>query len=306
VELLQAGQEERGLSDLRRELAEGERSLEAALALASYLASRGRVAEALAAVEAGLLRHDKNPELSLARAELLRDLGQRDEAARALRDRLESGGSHPLLWFELAELEWLLGHGEEARAALARMRQDHSGHEWVEQQAAVIEKLELEMETNAYPVSITARDLLGDLRGAPQAMIRFQALRMLASDDDALRRRAVNLALGDRDPALRVEALRLGDWTLAQAEMLSRRALTDEAPSVRAAALPLARRIDPRIAGPMVLEALDRETNPDNFRLMHGALREISGTRLSLPPGAAEDPEARAAVVSRWREVWHR
>ena len=221
-----------------------------------------------------------------------------------LRHRLAIGGSHPRLWFSLADLEWLLGRKEEAQQALVRMRELHGEHPWVDEQGAAIAKLELEMQTNRSPVSISFQDLFGDLRGAPQAVTRFRALKLLAAEEGEIRREAVSLALADRDPALRVEALRLGEWTLSQAEMLSRRALTDEAPSVRAAALPLARRIDPRIAGPMILEALAMETNPDNFRLMHGSLRQLSGTRVLIPPGAAEDPEARASVVAEWRAVW--
>lgn len=303
LDLLSAGQEARGLAGLRQELAAGERSLEAGLALASYLASRERLAEALAAIEVALTSHPEHSELMLARAELLRDLGQRQEAVTALRQRLDLGPSHPRLWFGLAELEWLLGHRELALAALQQVQEDHD-HPWVNQEEGAIQKLVLEIENNTAPTTMSARDLLGDLRGAAKSFDRYQALRVLTTEAGDLRRHAVSISLNDRDPSVRVQALRLGEWSLSEAEQLSRRALTDTAASVRAAAIPLARRIDPRIGGAMVLEAMARENDPDCFRLMHEALQEMRGVKVFLPPGAAADDKTRAELVAEWRRLW--
>ena len=303
LDLLSAGQEARGLAGLRQELAAGERSLESGLALASYLASRERLAEALAAIEVALTSHPEQSELMLARAELLRDLGQRQEAVTALRQRLDLGPSHPRLWFGLAELEWLLGHREPALAALQQVQEDHD-HPWVNQQEGAIQKLVLEIENNTAPTTISSRDLLGDLRGAAKSFDRYQALRVLTTEAGDLRRHAVSISLNDRDPSVRVQALRLGEWSLSEAEQLSRRALTDTAASVRAAAIPLARRIDPRIGGAMVLDAMARENDPDCFRLMHEALQEMRGVKVFLPPGAAADDKTRAEMVAEWRRLW--
>ncbi len=302
LDLLSAGQEARGIAGLRHELAEGERSLEAALALASYLAARERLAEALAAIEVALTSHPEHSELALARAELLRDLGQREEAAGAMRHALDLGSSHPRLWFGLAELQWLLVHREQALEALRQVQE--SDHPWVQQEEGAIQKLALEVQNNTAPVTMSARDLFGDLRGAPRSFDRYRALRVLTSEEGDLRRQAVTIALNDRDPSVRVQALRLGDWSLSEAERLSRGALTDTAASVRAAAIPLARRIDPQIGGAMVLEAIARENDPDCFRLMHEALQEISGVKVFLPPGAAADEKARTELVAEWRKLW--
>ena len=197
----------------------------------------------------------------------------------------------------------LLRQAQELPRKLQQVQEDHD-HPWVNQQEGAIQKLVLEIENNTAPTTISSRDLLGDLRGAAKSFDRYQALRVLTTEAGDLRRHAVSISLNDRDPSVRVQALRLGEWSLSEAEQLSRRALTDTAASVRAAAIPLARRIDPRIGGAMVLDAIARENDPDCFRLMHEALQEMRGVKVFLPPGAAADDKTRAEMVAAWRRLW--
>ena len=94
LELLSSGQEAQGIAGLRHELAEGERSLEAGFALASYLASRERQAEALAAIEVARTSHPQHAELALARAELLRDLSPIHKVDRVVAPTLVLHGAN--------------------------------------------------------------------------------------------------------------------------------------------------------------------------------------------------------------------
>lgn len=303
LDLLADGQEARGLTGLREEMATGDQPLDAALELAAYLADRERLREALASIDAGLVRVPEHPRLLRARASLLRDLAQREPALQVLRNFVAKDDSDPSMWLQIAELEWLQGRRESALQALQHLRSSFEDHPFVQQYRAGISNLEQEIATNPAPRTISQRDLLANLRGAEEGMMRFRALRLLVEEGGDLRRRATTIALYDPDPALRVQGLKMGDWTVAEAERLIRRAVIDDAASVRAAALTLCDIIDRRIAAPIVFAALERETDPDTFRLMHEELQGILEQSVYLPPGAADHAEGRAGVVARWRAL---
>lgn len=280
---------------IREELAHGPDPEEAALQLAASLAARERYHDALAAVEAALGRRPSDGRLLVARAGLLRDLGMRAEAALVLSRLLgENGASdlHPGILLELAELQWLEGEPAAALGTIGQLRVAHGDSRWVAARAEAILALEREASSGPRPLSLKLRDLLGNLRGAPNPAARLAALRRLLQVGGEISTRAVATGVVDGDPAVRVAALEGaqldGDALLELAAAM----LNDPSCGVRvAAASRLAATADPA-AVPPLLGALAVEQEEAAFTAMAGALLRLHPSGPS-PDSAGYGTEAR-------------
>lgn len=290
---------------IREELAAGADPEEAALQLAGALAARERYHDALAAVEAALERRPTDGRLQLARAGLLRDLGMRAEAARVLarlRDEQGAASLHPGILLELAELQWLEGEPAAALATIGDLRQAHGSDAWVLARAEAIEALAREIRSEPRPRSVKLRDVLGNLRGAPDPAARLAALRRLLEVGGEVAARAVATGVVDADPAVRSLALERAALEPDALLELATAMLRDPAPAVRAAAAARLGATGQPAAAPPLLDALGGEADEVAFTAIVRALL------LLYPGGPALDPAGYGSAARR-RETaaaWNR
>lgn len=295
---------------LRHEMAFDADPTAAALELAAALAADERYAEACAVLETAMARQ-RSMLLRVAHASVLRDLGQRHLAKdelRTLRGEVGAAGLSPGLLFELAEIEWLEGEAGAAASTLREMSLVHATDAWLEGHRREIDELTAEMQRSVRPSRVRVRDLLGNLRGAPLASDRIDALERLcrveAVVDKArlsIRVQAVAVALGDDAGPVRARALQLAPADLPQAAAVGETALGDADALVRAVAAKRAGSwLGPRAAA-VLFAALARETDPAAFIAEHEALAAVVGVADPLPREALQTPAARSEVVARWR-----
>lgn len=296
---------------LRDELALADDPTEAALALVARLREEERLDEALHVVEVAQGRH-ADPSLQVLRASLLRDVGRRHLAVAELRDLLRQTGPDqfaPALLLELAELEWLEGEREAATGTLHRL---HATRGIADAETADVrtaaERLGAEISSSPRPRTMRARDLLGNLRGAPSSQERLAALERLAGPGRipgtagvALGQRAVAIASADPVPAVRARAVQLAQPPTADREDFCRAALEDESGLVRRCAVSRTVELLGRSAIPLLIERLQYETDEMTFPTIDAAL-------CSLFPGSSPQPAAgltaasRQAVATQWQQ----
>lgn len=287
---------------LREQLATGADPVPAALQLADWLAAQERLREALAVVDAGLARRPSTPDLRQARIELLRDLGRRHVAVAELRELLrQQGAAMPQQLLDLAELEWLEGHRDAAAAALRQLRQDHPGCELLLTRSDEIAAFDREVQLEAHPVQVRARDLLGNLRGAPEPAERLLSLQQLLGCGGEVAVRAVAAAVVDADPAVRALGVRAAHLDLPALLALVRQALQDDAPAVRAAAASRAAELPTDRAVPLLLGSLGAEHDAFAFLVMHQTLLRLMPDGPKLAQGGADSEPDRAATAAEWR-----
>lgn len=293
-------------AQLRGRVAQDADPTPAALALVRQFDAEERLPEALQILDAALERKPNDPSLRVARAGVLRDLGRRREAAEALAELLTQQGPerlHPGLLFELAELHTLEGNTTAAKATLRMLRQAHGAAEWTHRSAGDLATLDRAVASGK-PVRLLARDLLGNLRGAPLASERLSALQELVRLDPELGARAVAIAGGDADPALRAAGLRLAAVDAGMMPELVAAGLADRAPQVRLAAVVRAHELVPAESSDLLLAALANEPDAGVFTALHGALHALDPAGPELKTTVAEDPAARAVLVAAWRQRW--
>lgn len=277
VEGVRAGKRwaERGL---REEVATGERSADAALALVEAWASprAERYHEALAVVDAALARVP-DPRLRAIRAGLLRDLGSFDDA-RGLLDGLSRDAPaalHAEDWMSLAELwayadqpERVRGVFEQASGMLADDR------EWQRLAGA---RQALDQELRAGSVGTLERDVFAVLRGHEDAVERLRALQVLSGLGEGREKTilaAVALALDDPDADVRAVAIRsLPDGVGARAEVVGV-ALLDPDPEVRLAGAAAAGPLPKSVRVELLTQALSRESDPVVAQTLRTAIAE--------------------------------
>lgn len=295
---------------LRRSLAQAEDPTEAALELLARLTAGERFEEALAVLDTALARQ-RTSVLRVARAGVLRDLGRRHLAVAELRSlRREEGQAalHPSLLCELAELEWLEGDAAGAVATLRQLADVHGNDAWTIAHRDEWQALAAAAQNGGVPSRMRARDLLGNLRGAPRATERVAVLEQLCAttgqpDDEhtALREHAIAIALGDESAPVRARAVQLAvpgpEWTVE----FCRTALADESPLVRQAAAKRTEALLGQGAGSLLLECLEKEADPSAFLAVHAALAQALRTTDDLSPTQAATPSERADAVARWR-----
>ena len=288
--------EDPGERVVREELATGADPEEAALQLAASLAGRERHHDALAAVEAALQRRPTDGRLRLARAGLMRDLGMRAEAARSLeqlRDEVGIAALHPGVLVELAELQWLEGRPEDAADTLRQVLQVHASDPWVVAREAELAALRGEVDTELRPRTIKVRDLLGNLRGAPDAAVRRAALGRLMALGGEVAVRAVAAGVVDPDPSVRVLALQGATLDVDAMLDLAGAMLRDPAPEVRMAAAGRLGALGVPAVVPVLLAALEPEQDEDVFTAVVAALRRLH------PSGPPSDPAGYGSSARR-------
>jgi hypothetical protein len=299
-------------SRLRAELATGAQPAAAALELAGVLCRQERPDEALPVLDAAIARADE-PALHVARAGVLRDLGQRHASVtelRGLRSLVGVGGMHPGLLFELGELEWMEGDRAAATATVGDLQREHALHPWLRAHGASVTALADELRGEPGPRRLRLRDLLGNLRGCPDVRERLRALDTLVELGGEAAWKAITVGLLADEPLVRARAVQRFDTALPGASGVTvadvcREAIADSAPIVRAAAAGRLAVAGPA-AVPVLLQALEQETDPDAFAATHAALLALSGDGPELPATAPADEPTRRAVAASWRSRWGR
>jgi hypothetical protein len=276
------------------------------------LAHEERWDDALAAVDAaGAAAPVADVRLLALRAELLRDLGRRHEAlaiwrgivAKVSLDRVDS----PTM-LAIAGIERMEGEREAALRTLAALRARGARDPWVAANDAELLRVQSELAAGQPIARISARDLLGNLRGAPTPDDRASALALLLRIDagdpeaaSALRRRAVLIAVADADAGVRAAAVAAWEPDDGVAEAYCAHALVDASPRVRLAAVPKVRGLEPARAVTLLLDRLAAEPDPTVFAALHAGLREVTGATDVTAPLAGAGPAERDALVARWR-----
>lgn len=300
--------------ELRENLARCANPTEPALDLAGFLCSRERYAEALVVIDAARAR-STDPRLRVARAGLLRDLGDRRMAATELRNLARERGAvdlHPSLLLEWAELEWMEGDTVAANAALDELSRNHGNEPWCVEQRAAIDAVLRGVATGKPPAALGPRDLLGNLRGSPEAGVRLAALERLMAFADAgeggaeLAAQALTVALGDTASAVRARAVALVPPAAVDGREFLVAALADESALVRCAAAVRAHDLAGAAAVDAVLDGLAGEEDAAAFVALHRALDDIVGGGPLLEGAAANSAATRANVRAAWRERCNR
>ena len=300
---------------LRQELATAEDPTASALELAGLLAAEERHDEALAVVQQAQTR-SQDPSLRVAHAGLQRDLGRRHLALAELEALVRERGAralNPGLLFEVAELNWLEGNGAQALANLREIDQVHGDDPWCHDHQQQLSDLAAEIQRGGGPQRVRDRDMLGNLRGAPNASMRIAVLewfaKRAAAAEDAtgeLCARAIDIASADAAPVVRARAVQLARPSAETAAEFCETALADEATIVRQFAA--ARAVE--LLGPasafLLLDCLAKEEDPATFAAVHQALERCGRTAPRLPVGGGETAEGRQKIVAAWREQWPR
>ncbi len=297
---------------LRHELANAADPVPAALELADLLCALERHREALAAVEAALLRR-ADPALQVCRAGLLRDLGRRQQAVDALQELIRANGPgalHPGLLFECAELQWLVGDGEGAAATLHSLQAVHATDPWCATNRAALDGLLTELSTHAAAPRVRVRDLLASLRGNGTVSERIRLLGELVALADResgarrehLRSRAVAIGCADESPAVRARAVQLADPAPEDIEAFCQAALADPAPIVRRFAAARTVECSRSAALVLLLDAIRLEADPGAFAALHAALAGMVTDGPTLAATEADDASARERIAAAWRQ----
>ena len=299
---------------LRQDLATAGDPTASALELAALLCDQERLAEALEVVQQAQTR-SQAPALRVARAGLLRDLGRRHLAVaelQALVREYGAGALHPSLLFELAELDWLEGNQASALADLAAINDIHVGDRWCVEHGKQLAELAAEIQRGSGPERVRVRDLLGNLRGAPNVSTRIRVLEQLAAatkpgDENAtgaLGARAVAIACADESPVVRARAVQLAHPDAESASEFCRIALGDGAAIVRRFAAARTVELLGRAGAALVLDGLAREEDAATFVVFHDSLGRLGMMPPALPADGVETAAARAEVVAAWRARW--
>jgi hypothetical protein len=272
------------------------------------LAHAERWDEAFAAIDPAT----SDVRLLALRAELLRDVGRRHEALALWRRIVAQVGSERIDAATLAAvagLERLEGEREAAQRTVAAIRARGPADAWVAANEAELRVLQSELAAGLPIRTISARDLLGNLRGAPVPEERSRALAAVlradagdAASTASLHARAVLIAVGDVDPGVRAEAVAAWRHDQEVAEDFCRQALADGSPQVRLAAVAHVIRLAPAPAAELLLVRLADESDATVFTALQRALREVTGAEDLAAPLLGADAGDRAAIVARWRE----
>lgn len=291
---------------LRREVATGPDPVPAAMELAQWLIHAERHADALAVVMAALERKPGDPRLMGGRAILLRDLGRRSDALAVLTELC--GGRpakelHPSVLCERAELEWQAGRNAVARDLLSSLEQAHAGDPWLVENAQMLAALTTAVAKPA-PPRPSARDLLGDLRGASDPQRRMAVYKFLREAGPAVRHQATCVAAHDPHPALRAAAIHDSVVEPGALGAVCLAGLRDPDAFVRRAAARRTKDLPAAAAAAILVAALAVENDPEAFAALHEELAERQPGGPALPFGAAADAEVRRAVAAAWQKQW--
>lgn len=285
-------------------------AVEELLDVAATLADVELHADALRSLDASV--HAADLRVAMARADLLRDLGRRHDALaamRGVRDRLGAAAIDPRVLFEIAELERLEGERASARRTIAAIRELHGDAAWTRANGARLAVVDGQLAAGEPVRAMSARDLLGNLRGAPEPVERLAALRSLldgASADTveaaSVRERAVTIALGDDAEPVRLAGVEAWTFDAAIGRDFVALALCDASPRVRRAAVAHAGHLPPAAAAALLFARMNQEEDVEVFLALHDGLRAAAGGGAAITPLDAATAAGRAAVVDRWRQ----
>ena len=294
-------------ASLRRAI-QGQPSSEAwirsTLELVAFLEQNERHSEALRALEEARVRADGATAIDVAAASVLRDLGRREESLSLLRFALERDPSAfgPGLLFETAELAWICGQFDIGRSALDAMRSQIEGAGFEKEHAAEVDSLSQGLSRGLPPRSFRVRDLLADLRGAPDPEHRLSTMLLLLGNRADVVAKACVVAVGDADPRVRAQGVIHATVAAEALDEFCAVALSDPDPRVRVAgarrcdALPAVERLS------LLLPALAAETSADAFAAIDTRICETAGLGNPTTEADASDALHRAQIVGRRRK----
>ncbi len=282
--------------------------------LAAWYLARYRAPEAEAVVRRALGRRPGDGRLILALAQAIRFQGHMQDAFDVLRPLAENGTgtlqARALLqqvWalrglrkFDgaLALLERLLGSGAGPEASLAP---------FVTHNRAMLEQLRgylREEKTRGARVAYSVDELRYLLRESTDASQRQHALGVLvrnAQSMPSLTRDLVFAAKHDPDASVRLDAI-IGMTSLNRTDPQPIRiGLADPDPRNRTVAADRALNLPRAVAVPLLIEALDREQDPNAFLSIHARLAKITGEVFFLGRDRVATGEQRAGVCAEWR-----
>ncbi len=284
-------------------------AVEELLDMVAVLADGEAHVDALRAIDASPYALDLG--VAMARADLLRDMGRRHEALavmRGVRESLGAAAIAPQVLFEFAELERLEGDRAAARRTLASIRELHGEAAWTRANDSRLALVDGQLAAGEPVRAMAARDLLGNLRGAPQPAERLAALRALLDgaygDADralAVRERAITIALGDDSEPVRLAGVEAWTYDAAIGRDFVALALCDASPRVRRAAVVHAANLPTAAASALLLARMSQEADVEVFLALHDGLRAAAGGGAAITPLDAATAAGRAAVVDRWR-----
>ena len=301
--LLQTDEMDEGVRLLREELVAGGQRVAAAELLAEFESKTGDFESALAALDAVLDEVPDEPDLVIAKAGIFADQLRHDEAM-ALLDRQ----GHRVSSATLAQTRAVLHrqHGD-LTAAVAMLTEAIDKHAVDATMAPALSELQaMRTEIDSERVrrarsSLRVREILGRLRYARQPVERVEAVRMLCKGGtNEVVQATVRWALLDAEDVVRIAAIQAGLPRCDNAVELVSSGLQDRAPLVRSASAAAALRQPPRGVYPLLVTAIERETDPAAFRSLHRALCTVSGRDLDLP----FDGERNEAIRQRLAEAW--
>lgn len=289
----------------REELAVGDEPARAADRLAAHYTEREAYAEAVAVVRAARGRRPEDQSLAALEAQLLMDWGRWEAALEVLDGMIEAGNEHAALRFHRAGCLRALGQVRTARDAVVLLRAEPvyatPGRAHLEAALARL-AAELDQEVEAgRRLYYGEGEMLARVRSRLPIAKRQQALSTLLRRPGADRARALRCAYAQVEPALRAAALR--SWPVAEfgERPLLELFLADPSRTVRAAAIG---RLPDLVDSPRLVlaRALQREQDPELFRLLHESLVSACGPLVELDYPDELDPEARRAVASAWQK----
>jgi tetratricopeptide (TPR) repeat protein len=294
---------------LREELVEGDDFREAAIALAGLYQSREGHVDAEAILLAGLSRDPDDLSMGMFYARVLSETNRWDESAASLRKLVEAHPDHALLLIGLIAAERAINRLDEAAALLDHLLNDLAEDPLVQERRAEFQVLSEDLAEECRQgrrLSQTASELFALLRAGETRAIRLAALETLVARPST-QPRAVLIAYSQKDPILRVRALRSWPEEAEDMQDLPENLLilfSDPDPRVRAEVSALARRLPPDQAAGLILDAMAKETDGYAFRVMHSDMSQILQRKIILSPGAEDDANSRQSTVLQWREAW--
>lgn len=245
------------------------------------------------------------------RADLLRDVGRRHEALALWREIVAKVGAQRVdaaTLAAIAGLERMEGERDAALGTLAALRARGPADPWVAANDDGLRRQQAELAAGLPIRSVSARDLLGNLRGAPAAADRSRALAAVLATDAgepattaALRARAVLIGVGDEDGGVRAAAVAAWQPAGESVAEFCAQALGDVDARVRLAAVPHVRRLAREQSIAQLLDRMAVESDATVFAAMHAAMCAITGAGEVAAPLAGAAPDERLAVVARWR-----
>ncbi len=298
--------QEEGVRLLRNELAEGQDYRRACWTLAAYFSRREQHIDALSCLDAAMERKPADQEFILGKAQVLLDIHRSEDVLKVLEPLLRKTPPDRYAIDTMLRARVLRKEFDEALALMDQLlsRTEVTPAERKDLQARR-EGL-VEAKKVGFKKRLLDWEVYAVLRGHPDLRERRHMLRQVVEQDNVrVREHSLRIAFNSESPVLRAEALILLMPQSTQPLVNVRAGLKDHDGKVRgtAAILAAAAKTDrDKLAG-LLLEFMVNESDAYAFRQMHTALGRLTGAKIELPIGAAEDPEQRRGVLEQWQKA---